>query len=117
MPHIPRTEQVAIINRDLFPNQPGQLCWLFADWMLKYYNAAPSWTTIHMIRKLSRHPMQHRETSDIVREYGSAFSKEDVEVAAELAFMEFYRVVGAAHEDAKIRTNGDAFEGARVPNE
>lgn len=117
MPHINKSEQEAILKRELFPNQPGQLCWLFAKWMLEEYNKAPKWTTIHEIRKRIRSPMSYNDTRVIVIQFGSSYTTEDVLVAADLAFIEFYRLVGAAHEDVKIRTNGNALEGAMIPNE
>lgn len=117
MPHIPKFERDAIVAGELFANSVGQPCWLFADMNLKMYNAEPKWSTIHRLRMISRNPYQYAESMAIISTFCWSFHKEDINVAADLAFLEFYRCVGAVHEDAKIRTNGNAFEGANTPNE
>ena len=115
MPHIPQVERERIADGKLIPTQPGQLCFLFAQWAVKKYNEKPSWAKIHEVRKALRAPYHHEETHGIIFNKGTGYVKADIETAADLAFFEFYRLVGARHEDVKIEENGDALEDANVP--
>lgn len=93
----------------------GEECYLFARWMVETYNKNPRWDTIHNIRKASRNPYHNDETHVIIQEKMRFTNKLDVEVAADLAFIEFYRLVGAVHEDIKAIENGNALADAKVP--
>jgi hypothetical protein len=83
--------------------------------MLKHYNENPSWTAIHECRVAARAPFHNVETQDVIRQHLGTFQKTDIEAASDLAFFEFYRLIGARHEDVKILENGNALTGAFVP--
>lgn len=124
MPHVSQAVRIRILNDNLrvqYQNDngeftgAGELCYAFALVYLNMYNDKPKWETIHQIRKVSRKPFTSDATVNLVARNGSMFQHDDIEVAADLAFFEFYRVVIAVHEDVKIAENGNAFEGAKTP--
>lgn len=124
MPHINQATKDRIIRDNLrvqFQDDKGnmtgygELCFTFALVYLNLYNANPKWETVHRIRVVSKSPFSCIETNNIVMQNASMFQREDVVVAADLAFLEFYRVVGSVHEDVKMQENGSAFEGANTP--
>lgn len=115
MPHITQHDKEQILSGTRSPYKFGDACWLFATWMLNHYNENPSWTAIHECRVAARAPFHNAETQDIIRQHLGTFQKTDIEAASDLAFFEFYRLIGARHEDVKILENGNALAGAAIP--
>lgn len=115
MPHIKDEIKVALNTTDRQVVEPGDACWLFADFALAKYNEEPRWATIHKIKVALRNPYHDSDTHNIIRSKMGHMSKADIEAAAELAFMEFYRLVGSAYEDVKAIENGNCFATAKVP--
>jgi hypothetical protein len=115
MPHI-TDEGKKVVHETLKPIKEGDLCFLFSEGALVEYNANPRWSTIHKIRKALRSPYHTEWTHLIIQKYMANWGKLDIETAADLAFFEFYRIVGARYEDGMIEQNGNAFKGALIPS-
>lgn len=115
MPHVESQTRVDLIQTEKQVVKMGEACFLFANLMLRTYNAEPTWTTIHNLRVMSRSPFHNTDSHDIIRSKMGHMAKVDIEAAADLAFLEFYRLVGAAHEDVKVIENGNVFENAKIP--
>lgn len=98
------------------PLKEGDLCFLFSEGALKEYAKEPRWASIHKIRVALKSPYHTVWTHEIILAYMSNWSKLDIEAAADLAFFEFYRIVGAKYEDGMILQNGNAFKGAKIPS-
>lgn len=116
MPHVPEDARTRLRAGGLIKaGDVGELCFIFADWALSQYNELPKWRTIHAIRCALSNPFQFQETRALIEKHGTAYEKADILVAADLAFMEFYRLVGGPHEDCKVIENGNCFAGAKIP--
>lgn len=115
MPHVDTDTQVKLNTTEKQVGKMGEACFLFAQVALDHYNANPSWTAIHEIRVMLRTPYHHEATHSAIRLKMGHMSKADIEAAADLAFFEFYRLVGAAYEDIKIIENGNVFANAKIP--
>ncbi len=115
MPHIDQTRRTELNNGNTKPMQVGELCFLFAQGALNVYNATPSWTTIHNIRVALRSPYHAEWSHLLIQLYMTNWNKMDIETAADLAFLEFYRLVGSRYENAKLEINGNVFESAILP--
>lgn len=116
MPHIKKDEQVQLYGTDVQATREGHLCYLFSMWALDTYKEEPRWSTIHKIRVALRNPFHTEGTHAIIRRQMGAWQKSDIETAADLAFVEFYRRVGALYEDGMIQQNGDVFADAPIPS-
>lgn len=115
MPHVDEATKTRLALPESSVVKMGDACFLFADMALRLYNADPSWTTIHNIRVILRTPYHHEDAHSLIRKFMGHLTKPDIEAAADLAFFEFYRLVGAAHEDVKAIENGNCFKGAKIP--
>lgn len=110
MPHISDNEKQQFVdNSQLHVAKEGQACFLFAKWADDMYAALPSWTTIHKIKRALRNPFHNVDTHQIIQQHMGTYDKEDILTAAELCFLEFYRLVGSKYEDVKRFENGSAF--------
>ena len=107
MPHIPDTEKVKVIETSK-AESVGQLCWLFADKAIDQWNKEPRWTTVHAIKRALKNPYHTEWSHQVVMQFAGTFDRQDIETAAELAFIELYRLVFSKYEDGKIIENGDA---------
>lgn len=115
MPHITQDNKDALKNHSLVEYKMGDVCYLFSQWMLKHYNANPSWTAVHEIKVAVNNPFHNDETHTIILEHLGNMQRVDIQAACELAFFEFYRLIVSRHEDVKILENGNALAGALVP--
>ncbi len=115
MPHIADSTKVNL-RETKRPVKEGDLCFLFSDAALKEYNKEPRWASIHKIRIALMHPYHTDWSHLVIQEYMTGWSKIDIEAAADLAFLEFYRIVGSKYEDGMILQNGNAFKGAKIPS-
>ncbi len=111
VPHI-KDDEKKVVHETCKPKKEGELCFLFAEGALVEYNKEPRWTTIHKIKVALTNPYHTNWSHDIIQKYMTNWNKVDVMAASELAFLEFYRLVGAAYEDARIEENGNAFKTA-----
>lgn len=115
MPHVDNETKTKLNTTEQQVVKMGDACFLFANLALQMYNVDPSWTTIHKVRVMCRTPWHDEQAHALIRAKMGHMSKVDVDTAADLAFFEFYRIIGAGHEDCKIIENGSAFEGAKIP--
>lgn len=118
MPHIKQEERKEIDSAtDTFNlSREGQLCYVFSKWAKDTYSSHPRWSTIHKIKFALRNPFHNDETHALIQKFMGNWHKEDVFTAADLAFTEFYRRVGALYEDGMIEQNGDVFAGVSIPS-
>ncbi len=114
MPHVAQSNRKSMLEGGK-PTKVGDLCFLFANGALQEYNKAASWTTIHTICVALRSPYHTNWTHELIQQYMTNWNKTDVETAAYLAFLEFYRLVGSKYEDDKIAENGSCFALANLP--
>lgn len=115
MPHI-KDSQKESVQETKKPIKEGDLCWLFSRGALEEYNKNPRWSSIHKIRVALRSPYHVEWSHLIIQQFMTGWSKLDIEAAADLAFFEFYRIIGARYEDGMIAQNGNAFTGALIPS-
>lgn len=116
MPHI-ADEHKDVVHDTKKPVKEGDLCFLFSEAALVEYNKEPRWSSIHKIRVALRNPYHTEWSHAVILKYMGNWSKMDIEAAADLAFLEFYRIVGAAYEDGMILQNGNAFKGAVIASQ
>lgn len=114
MPHVPDTEKVKVIETSK-AESVGQLCWLFADKAIDQWNLNPRWATAHAIKRALKNPYHVEWSHQVVMQYAGSFDRQDIETAAELAFIELYRLVFSKYEDVKIIENGNACARAIIP--
>ena len=112
MPYLDEARKTFI---DLNPQktfEPGDWNYLFTLAIIRVWEKTPRYKTIHALRKACFY-----ESQSIIEIYavetrllGINISKQDIQIAKELAFNEFYRRVGAMYEDQKIMLNGDVYK-------
>lgn len=108
MPHITTAEKKEL-EQGRQVVKMGDACFLFANFAITQFNNTPSWTTIHQIKRALMYPFHNDDTHALIQKHMGHMDKVDVAVAADLAFVEFYRLVGSKYEDKKIKENGDAL--------
>ena len=124
MPHVPEEAKTRLVrtNLQVTPEDQagnktgrGELCYLFSQVFVNIYNQKPKWETIHYIRRVARNPFTSQETQTVVTRNETQYDREDILVAAELAYNEFSRLVVGPYEDVKIVENGNALADAKIP--
>ncbi len=115
MPHISSELKIALFSTDKQVAAMGEACFLFANNMLDRYNEIPRWDTIHKLRVAVRNPYHDEAFHSLIRDKMGHMGRPDIEAAADLAFLEFYRLVGSAYEDVKAIENGNCFATAKIP--
>ncbi len=112
MPYLPEERKQELDKDPLLANTVGDLNYLFTVEYLKIWLAEPRYATIHKIKEAS----QNRDSSTAINVLENKlwvsfnFTTNELNVAKELAFLEFYRRVGAEYEEYCIIKNGDLKE-------
>lgn len=113
MPYIPRSDRNILKDETIHTDSVGDYNYLFTLAYLKIWlkEGNQRYKTVHALRKASIFP----ETIDEVRQVNERLAQTgvplvDLAVARDLAFLEFYRRVGADYEDIAIDKNGDLPE-------
>lgn len=90
---------------------PGDLNYLFTELMIQKWLEKPSYSKIHELKQATYQMACDDQFWDLratLMEHG--ISEVDIRVAAELAFLEFYRRAASDYEDFKASQNGDVYE-------
>ena len=88
----------------------GQLNYIISLEMKKRFMAEFRYHTIHNIRKDFVTNAETCSFLNALHARNRRFTWDDIKTAAALAFMEFYRRIGARYEDKAIKKNGDIYE-------
>lgn len=111
MPYIPVSERDAIKVNVNNVTTVGQLNYFFTLALLRYWKAAPSYSTIHAFRRdFVVDPKNNELISKIRRDFCDRFTVADIHAAASEAFHEFRARVGRKYEKSKRVANGDLQE-------
>lgn len=88
----------------------GDVNYLITKWIIETWDNNPRYQTIHEIKRAINRQYCDDKLWDLratLFEHGIADI--DFQVAAELAFLEFYRRVAGDYEDLKATSNGDVY--------
>ena len=88
MPFVKPERRKPLLSGELKPEEPGDLCFLDYNYVIKTWTENPRWTTIHNVCK-------------------TLFNCNDSEASKFLAFLEFYLNHGHEYEIKKKSENGD----------
>lgn len=91
----------------------GDINYLFTLLLIKKWQAKPCYQTIHDLKLTIMQMAADDEFWDLratLLEHGVALI--EINAAAELAYLEFYRRVASEYEDFKASSNGDVYQEA-----
>jgi hypothetical protein len=114
---MPQIKQIArdVIDLDLSQvKSVGDMCYAYTKVLIDEFNNEPRWATIHRLRAELYDPPVTSKLYTVEQIMSTKFTLLDRRTARDLAFLEFYRRVGAVYEDNRASENGDLFERIKV---
>jgi hypothetical protein len=112
MPYLAESRRNELDNNQFIDLTFGDLNYLITKRIIEVWKASPRYATIHEIQKATRVPSTDGKLWDLRSQLSDEYkiSLLDFDVAAELAFQEFYSRVGILYEETKAVQNGDLYE-------
>lgn len=109
MPYLDEKRKKELDENPYRASTPGDLNYLFTVEYLNIWIKTQRYMTIHLLKKSVKDPSCIYDIEQLSKKLSPQYSA-DLETARELAFLEFYRRIGAEYEDMCITKNGDLKE-------
>lgn len=109
MPYLPQERRIFLRDNPQLANTEGDLNYLFTLKYLDEFIKEPRYHTLARLKTpLLFKPIQ--ELYSLYTKRGSGFTLNQVVMAMEVAYIEFYRRIGSLYEEYAMEKNGDLDE-------
>lgn len=111
MPYLTKERKTFLGLNPNKASEEGDWNYLFTLGIIKEWESAPCYATIHKLRKACFYDSTASVSIWAIEQNLLALNLQpgDIKVAKELAFNEFMRRIGNKYEDNKIKSNGDVY--------